>query len=183
MDHYSTSARSVVFPEASPADLQPILRIFCSVVVLAIAAGLLGIVSLPMALLRAHQGSLTGFADIPLFVESSISPSHDFYLQMLSGFLGTGLSALLFISSVAALRFKRIARPFLLLWAIATLLYDIPGSLVFARWIFGSQAPLAQVRGDIDTLVVLAGWAISLPLAVAMLYLLTRRAVKRALVE
>jgi hypothetical protein len=176
-----SGAKSMIPEEPLPANSDPMVRAMHIMAVLGMLLGCAGLVSLPFGLARLHQGSLAGDLSVNLFAPSMESPSAQVVWLYASSAMGTGLALMLVLASIAAIHFRPIARPILLLWATASLMVGGGGSYFYFRWLVGPEREsYAQVRGVVDTLANFGGWGIGTTLAIVMLYLLTRPTVKRA---
>lgn len=167
--------RSVVPDEVDDADYDPELTTVRAISVLALFFSSLALAALPLAILRFHEGSITGHAHVSLFgnIQSSTSP------EALWLFYGTlvwmGLCSILFVGSIGALRLFWWARPVLLFWASIALLMSLGGAFIYFQWLLPPwRDHAAQVRGVIDSLATFGTWAGSFLLSVTMLIYLNR---------
>jgi hypothetical protein len=181
MSESHSGERSVVPQEPTLADYDPLVRVMRTVAVLGMILGCAGVVSLPFGLLRLHQGSFAGDLRLHLFNPQIEDPSRQAMWMFFSSAVGTGLAAMLMLGSIAAMSFRPVARPILLLWAISSLTMGLGGSYFYVRWLLPPwREESAQVRGVVDSLVNFGGWGIGTTLGVVMLYLLTRPRIKDA---
>jgi len=180
MAYSYSGARNAVPQDPNTADCDPI-RWMRSVAVLGVIFGCAGVISFPFGLLRLHQGSFAGDLRVSLFSPMIESPSGDAMWLYCSSVAGTGLMLMLLIGSILARSLHPLARPILMLWAIGSLVVFVGGSYFYFRWLLPPwRDQLPQVRGVVGTMVSFAGWGISITLAVAMLWLLTRPSVEDA---
>ncbi len=167
--------------ELNDADFDVRLNRVRAMLVIGMIFGLLGCLSIPLGLVYFHQGSILGDLEIRLRDETLHSPSIDSMWFFISTTIGTGLSVILFICSVVAMRFQSAGRIGLLFFAIAGLLFPYLGWVFVARWIIPASAiHTAQVRGTVPSYANIVGSVVGVLLAIAFFVALLRQSVARA---
>ena len=152
-----------------------------SLAALGTVLGAVGAASLPFGLLRLHQGDLSGDLRGHVLDATVMHLTLNALWMFLASGAGAALAMLLLVGSIGALVYRRWARPTLLLWACASLVLGLISCAFYPRWLFsGSRDHFAEVRGVVDSMVNFGGWALGTLLAVAMLSLLSRPAVRSA---
>jgi hypothetical protein len=86
------------------------------------------------------------------------------------------------IGGIGGVQLKSWSRFVLTLWAIGSVLFGAVGCFFYFRWLLPPwRERLAEVRGVDDILTNLGGWMIGSILAIAMLIVICRPTVRRAL--
>lgn len=164
--------------EADAAAEVKLLRLLC---VLGLLLGAVFSVALPFGLERLYSGNIAGDLKAHLRTETVDWPSVDVLWLYISSGVGAGLSLLLMVGSMGALRLHGWGRSALMLWAVMALLLGLVELFFAARWLLPPwRDQLAQVRGVVDILSNLGGVGLMATLAGPMLLLLRRPAVKAA---
>ncbi len=167
--------------ELSEADFDPQLNRVRVLMVIGMIFGTLGCLSIPLGLVYFHQGSILGDLEIRLRDETLQSPSIDAYWFFISTSIGTGLSVVLFIGSVVAMRFQSIGRLGLLLFAVASALFPYVGWVFVARWVIPTSAIHGtQVRGTVLIFANIVGSVVGVLISIALLITLFRPSIANA---
>ncbi len=179
-DEYAAE-RGMVSPEPDVGDSDARPRVMRSLAAVGIVFGIAAAVLLPFGIIRLHQGNIFGDARVPIFDAPIRGTSLAALWMVLSSLTGAALGAVLLAGSIGAMSFRRWARPVLIAWALLSVVFGAAGIFFFGAWLLPPwRSHLAQVRGVVDSLATLGGWAVGSALAIAMLCLLTRPRVRAA---
>lgn len=182
MEDEFSGEKSCIRQEPTAADYEPQVRVFRSLAAIAFMYGTVGVVMLPYGLLRFHQGAIPGDFRVKILDGPLSSTSVQALWLVFASVTGTGLSLALMIGGLGGVQLKSWSRPVLTRWAIASILFGAGGSLFYFQWLLPPwREQLAQVRGVDDTFINLGGWMIGSLLAIAMLIVICRPAVRNAL--
>lgn len=166
-------------PDAATGDAQ--VRMMRSLAAVGAIFGTAAAVLLPFGLIALHQGNIFGDARVALLDAPIRGTSLQALWMVFSSLTGAALAAILLAGSIAALSLRWWARPLLIAWALASLLFGAAGIYFFGQWLLPPwRSHLAEVRGVVDSMVTFAGWGVGSALAIAMLCLLTRPRVRIA---
>jgi hypothetical protein len=174
--------KSVVREEPTAADYERHVRIFRSFAAIGVVFATAGVVSLPFGLLRFHQGAIAGDMRVNMMDQALHGTSWEALWLCFSSLAGAGLATLLLAGAVGALRLRSWSFVVLWLWAIASIILGVAGSVFYLSWLLPPwREQWAEVRGVVIPLVNLGGWMIGSALAVVMIIMLSNSSVKAAL--
>lgn len=171
--------QTVVPSEVDAGDFDPHLTTARAVGALGLILATVGLAAVPLGIIRFHTGSSVGAFDVGLYEGQVRQTSLDALWLLFSTLIWSGLCVGLLLASIGCLRLRAWARPAMLAWAIATVATALGGGFFYARWLLPPwRESVSQVRGELDSFVNIAAWAVSAALAVMVLICLNRRPVR-----
>ena len=171
--NYTISGAKSVTPPGLHGSSNFAVRAMQSFAALSVVAGATGAVMLPFGILLLHQGDFAGDLRVHFLDEPLLYISASALWMFISSLCGTALGITLMVGAIGALKMRSWARPVLIIWAVASVVVLCGGAWFEARWLLPPwRDSFADVRGVIDSLTNIGGWAAGGALGVTLLGLL-----------